>query len=369
MKLQPSIQDLASAEIGQIYDASMVPDGGRVCLELLCRATGSVGAIYRNLDEPHQVVTTPSLREANLAYLSQWWRFDVLPAASRKRSSEASVLMDTDFAGETDRASHPYFEGYLREHGLGAFAAYFPAPLFDARFVLVAHRAAAAGPFGMGDKAAMARLAPHVSRALVLASQVSAARSRDAALLAMLDRLTYGALLVDRGAKVVAMNEVARALLDDGLALLDGTIVETFGTPRGTIERVIRAALGEEAGATKSAIVHRPSGRKPIVLQAMGLSQAPMPLRQDLVLLMLLDTGMSPAMAHVSLVQTFGLTLAEAKVAALVGSGLSPAEAAEQLGSAPGTVRVQLKNVFNKLDIKRQSELVRLMAKLEVLCT
>ena len=82
---------------------------------------------------------------------------------------------------------------------------------------------------------------------------------------------------------------------------------------------------------------------------------------------MMIDTEISGAMSQLSVVQSCGLTLAEAKGATLVGSGISPSDAADQLGSAAGTVRVRLKNVFNKLDIKRQSELVRLMAKLEVL--
>ena len=57
------------------------------------------------------------------------------------------------------------------------------------------------------------------------------------------------------------------------------------------------------------------------------------------------------------------LTLAEARVAALVGTGRPPAEAAAQLGIAEETARTTLKHVFAKVGISRQSELAALLTK------
>jgi DNA-binding CsgD family transcriptional regulator len=59
-----------------------------------------------------------------------------------------------------------------------------------------------------------------------------------------------------------------------------------------------------------------------------------------------------------------GLTLGEARVAALVGSGRSPRAAAEQLGLTEETTRTALKRVFAKTGVSRQSELASLLAKL-----
>jgi DNA-binding CsgD family transcriptional regulator len=60
----------------------------------------------------------------------------------------------------------------------------------------------------------------------------------------------------------------------------------------------------------------------------------------------------------------FGLTPAEARVAALIGSGLSPRQAAEKLGISEGNVRTTLKHVFTKVGVSRQSELAVLLTKL-----
>jgi len=59
-----------------------------------------------------------------------------------------------------------------------------------------------------------------------------------------------------------------------------------------------------------------------------------------------------------------GLTLGEARVASLVGSGLPPREAAEKLGISEETTRTTLKRVFSKTGVSRQSELTALLSRL-----
>jgi DNA-binding CsgD family transcriptional regulator len=62
--------------------------------------------------------------------------------------------------------------------------------------------------------------------------------------------------------------------------------------------------------------------------------------------------------------ELLGLTPAEARIAALVGGGESPREAADALGVTYNTVRSSLKLVFDKLGVGRQSELARVVARL-----
>jgi DNA-binding CsgD family transcriptional regulator len=57
----------------------------------------------------------------------------------------------------------------------------------------------------------------------------------------------------------------------------------------------------------------------------------------------------------------FGLSPAEARVAKLLSDGLTPSEAAERLCMRPNTLRGYMKSIFVKLDVHRQSELVRLV--------
>ena len=55
------------------------------------------------------------------------------------------------------------------------------------------------------------------------------------------------------------------------------------------------------------------------------------------------------------------LTPAEARLALAVADGLSPTDAAEQLGITVQTARTHLKRVFHKTATTRQAELVKLV--------
>jgi DNA-binding CsgD family transcriptional regulator len=56
-----------------------------------------------------------------------------------------------------------------------------------------------------------------------------------------------------------------------------------------------------------------------------------------------------------------GLTPAEARVALEMLQGHSVAQAAQRLGISPNTVKTQLQRVFEKLQVSRQTEMVRLL--------
>lgn len=62
----------------------------------------------------------------------------------------------------------------------------------------------------------------------------------------------------------------------------------------------------------------------------------------------------------------FGLTLAEARVAICLHNGLSVNDAAEQAGVRISTVRDQLSSIFSKTRTSRQSELVSILSRLEL---
>jgi DNA-binding CsgD family transcriptional regulator len=57
----------------------------------------------------------------------------------------------------------------------------------------------------------------------------------------------------------------------------------------------------------------------------------------------------------------YGLTAAEAKIAAILGQGNSLNEACRTLSIKQNTARTHLKRIFSKTDTNRQSELVKLI--------
>jgi DNA-binding CsgD family transcriptional regulator len=85
------------------------------------------------------------------------------------------------------------------------------------------------------------------------------------------------------------------------------------------------------------------------------------------VLVILVDPEQEHEQSPIVALRLIGLTLAEARIAALIGSGHSRKEAAEHLGISEWTAREALKRVFAKLGISRQGELVKLVYRLSVL--
>uniref|UniRef100_UPI0035AD8611 helix-turn-helix transcriptional regulator n=1 Tax=Devosia sp. TaxID=1871048 RepID=UPI0035AD8611 len=64
--------------------------------------------------------------------------------------------------------------------------------------------------------------------------------------------------------------------------------------------------------------------------------------------------------------ELLGLTPAEARLASEVGNGLSPKQAATRLGITTNTARSTLQVIYEKLGIGKQSELARIVTRLEV---
>ena len=79
-----------------------------------------------------------------------------------------------------------------------------------------------------------------------------------------------------------------------------------------------------------------------------------------------LELDAAPGSGADEALRLLGLTGSEARIAALVGLGMSPREVAAQLGLTEGTVRTRLKGTFAKLGLSRQSEIARLVTQIQM---
>ncbi|WP_374619543.1 helix-turn-helix transcriptional regulator [Devosia sp.] len=192
---------------------------------------------------------------------------------------------------------------------------------------------------------------------------------RDEVYLALLTEFGLGVVVVRQDLRPLFINAVAQALMGDGLALAGGVLWPAETALRSALAAAVDGVLAEGATRTVTApmALRRPSGRKPLIVQAFRLSAMHVGVAVEAAaLLLIIDPARGRKANPLRSLQLLGLTLAEARIAALVGSGLSPREAAKAAGNSEGTVRSTLKQVYDKLDIGRQSELARLVTRLEV---
>jgi len=106
----------------------------------------------------------------------------------------------------------------------------------------------------------------------------------------------------------------------------------------------------------------------PLAVYVLPIALSPHPATQFLThartIVLAIDPEASGPADPALVRDVLGLTLGEARMAALVGSGLAPREASKKLGITEETVRSVLKQVFSKTGVSRQSELVSLLSKL-----
>ena len=188
---------------------------------------------------------------------------------------------------------------------------------------------------------------------------------------AVLDLMPFGLLVADRSSYILLLNRAAEtmALAADGLAVCRGRLsgarpVEARSLAAHIARVAATPARGNRAAAGAALRLSRPSGRPPYAvlvtpLGADGPHGAGLPRPAALVLIS--DPERRPAPCGRYLAELFGLTSAEASLAAALASGVSLAAYAEAAHIALATARWRLKRILAKTHTHRQSELVALV--------
>lgn len=152
----------------------------------------------------------------------------------------------------------------------------------------------------------------------------------------------------------------------------DGELLSANATAAALLQHMdkvrLKAAVLEAVSATgaqraQPILLRQSDGRRPILAQLMAVRLPE--IIEDVILAVLVDTEAAQFRNAQPLLRLLGLTGAEARLAELVGSGLSVRDTAEALLLSEHTVRSSLKSVYGKLGVSKQSELGRLIARLQ----
>jgi DNA-binding CsgD family transcriptional regulator len=82
-------------------------------------------------------------------------------------------------------------------------------------------------------------------------------------------------------------------------------------------------------------------------------------------LVFIIDPARTTAIPLARIMDAYGLTRAEAKVALAAAAGNTIAETARLLTLSPNTIKTHLRKVFAKTSTRRQTELAKLMASVD----
>jgi DNA-binding CsgD family transcriptional regulator len=277
-------------------------------------------------------------------------------------------------ATEAEIAEHPFYTEFLRPHGDGWFAA---APITpDPRIVLAVtlHRSMAEKPpYSDEELAVLTRIGRVCEHALRLSSRLLTAEMTNLAFGEALARLDVGVYMLDAAGQVIVANPSGHQMIGDKLMLKEGRLVARFAPERdalqSAVDLVIRGDGITPGPIARPAVLHGLAGDDYAVAYVLPVKATEdHPFARALVgarAIVVVRRASNAEPLDPSLVRDIlNVTPGEARVAALVGAGLQPREAAEKLGIAEETARTVLKRVFAKTGVSRQTDLAALLTRL-----
>jgi DNA-binding CsgD family transcriptional regulator len=220
------------------------------------------------------------------------------------------------------------------------------------------------------------RLAPHLTRSVDFTLQLGRHQSGSWQIEQVLNAMPTAALLVDRTGRIVRTNAGADALLReaDGISVIksDGWQLtahlqhEARALSAG-IGQALNVSRGNDQGLGGSLRITRPSGRPSFLVLVTPLPPPSFSIWEAFdggarAMVQIVDPVASIDAQVERLRIAAGLSPAEARVAALIGSGLSVSEAAATLGLSPNTVKTHLARCYDKVGVRSQAALARLLA-------
>ncbi|HUB63690.1 MAG TPA: helix-turn-helix transcriptional regulator [Methylocella sp.] len=210
----------------------------------------------------------------------------------------------------------------------------------------------------------------HLARAVRLSQRLWELELNSVAAGERLEALHQGALLADASRRVVRANSAAKAMLDDGHEIfLDKGRLAAAGSD--ILQKLINScartslSLGGPGGEFK---IPRESPRLPLQVTVAPLRAKPRLVDlpwigggAPVAIIMIRDPDVDRRRQEENLRRRFGLTAAEARLAAEVLKGDGRVAAARRHGITPATARTHLSSIFAKTGTHRQAELIRLL--------
>lgn len=220
-----------------------------------------------------------------------------------------------------------------------------------------------------GQRYVLEATLPHLAKAVAIGRPFQLLRARFQAVLAALDRLHMGVMILNsRGQVIISNREAARIV-----SLRDGLSIDHLGRPMVAapvpdggldtlIAEVVATAQGLASSAEKQVVIPRPSMSDPFIAEISPLTGSGGELPQVFrgALLLIVDPMRSDLVSPAGMEALYGLTPAEAAVLGLVIDGRSTQEIADARDTSPDTVRAQIKAVFAKTRTQTRAALVRL---------
>lgn len=313
--------------------------------------------------------------EAEQQYQDYYGKIDAFYAyANRKNMNVPGVIVTSEeLVPNRELFKTEYGNDFLLKFDLThhCFALFGKNGVANANLSLI--RSKKVSPFDEPELKALRFLAPHVHRAILLDEKFTQLRLESEAKQKVLDQLGTGIIFLDATGRVLGTNEIGLRLLSrqDGIFIHKGRLKAGHVAEEKVLQSAILQSCMTGAGHTMGAgagllISRRPPARPlqlvigPACARVPGLSACP-------TTVIFISDFSAHTRPHYELLKAlYGLTPAECRLAFLLMDGKSSEEITNLLGIKKNTLKTHIQSIFSKTNVRRQSQLIRLLMSLPV---
>ena len=352
------------AGVDDLVSAALLAEGWEEALTRFTHAAGARDAVLMR-NAGHKMiaaVTTAGAKEGVSAFAA-----GQAPPNSRYRrvdSRHFGFRLDHDDYSDGELSRDPFYQEFLRPHGVFWHANTVLAPGPDEYVELSLKRQIERGPYQPGDRELLDGVLSELHAAARIAKGILDAETRG---------MTW--LLGRRGAPIIELDY--RGLVLPGQTVGDNNpscpvrslrrrLVATDSAAQRPVDRAIAGALSRP-GQIGLAALTGADGRRYLLQVHPVPGRARDVFSSAAALALLFERDRRPATLRSDLSglrSAYGLTEREVNVAGLLAEGLDINGIAARLGIRPNSARSYLKDALQKTGTTRQAELVALIARI-----
>ncbi|WP_395714264.1 helix-turn-helix transcriptional regulator [Reyranella sp.] len=360
--------------VGDIYDAALGLMPWHDIANQLVRHLDALTMMLLVHDPNSQsvdVVTTLGLSsEALQQYGDYYAQHDLWVLAARQKARFGQALLGTQVVEERVLEQSLFYYDWLRPLDMFHLAGAMLKTVDGNHAVVGLQRPRTTKAYTKHESHRLARLLPHIQRAMEIRQRLAQSESGRYSLLAALDHMALGVILIARTGRIVHLNSAADAILDsnDGLTRTPEGLRAAHRDEDKRLHRLLNEARLSSAALepTRSAGGHlrisRPSGRKAYALMiapiasTLGFGSANAPS----ALVFIAEPETSPLDTAV-LTELFRFTPSEAQLVSALLAGTTLPEFARKRQLSYNTIRTLLTRAMARTDTHSQVDLVRLV--------
>ena len=211
-------------------------------------------------------------------------------------------------------------------------------------------------------------LLPHIRQFIRVRQTLVGADALGVSMLDLLDNTRMGVIHLGRNGRIVEANDRARHILRHGDGMVDrsGFLRARFPADHVQLERLLAGALPPAGGVSGSMALRRAAVFMPFVVHVKPVigRQSDLGVQRVAALVLIVEPGRQSRIDPGLVAETLGLTVTESQIAVWLAEGKSVNEMAKATGRTPAAIRYHLHQIYQKLRLSGQADIIRLVLSL-----